>query len=154
MATKSYNDRKRRGICVQCGSCPPMTGLMCLLCREKSREYSKKHYYGYIDEQKTKRRNRYSRNWKRERAKRFEAYGIEERHALALLELQEYCCAACWEPLGIKEFHIDHDHNQNFVRGILHSKCNRALGQAEDDPELLRKLASYLETSNNVMNFF
>ena len=44
-----------------------------------------------------------------------------------------------------KRLSIDHDHASGQRRGMLCGHCNRALGLAGDDPELLRKMARYLE---------
>jgi hypothetical protein len=44
-----------------------------------------------------------------------------------------------------KRMHLDHCHATGRVRGWLCSRCNLTLGQVKDDPELLRKLAAYLE---------
>ena len=40
---------------------------------------------------------------------------------------------------------FEHDHTMNKFRGWLCSHCNSALGYAFDSPDLLRKLAVYLE---------
>lgn len=43
---------------------------------------------------------------------------------------------------------IDHDHNLSgpeSIRGILCHHCNLAIGYAEDNPALLRRMADYLE---------
>jgi hypothetical protein len=42
-------------------------------------------------------------------------------------------------------FHLDHCHKTNKIRGVLCNKCNQALGLAQDSPEILRKMANYLE---------
>jgi hypothetical protein len=40
---------------------------------------------------------------------------------------------------------VDHDHETNRVRALLHDRCNRMLGCARDNPEVLRRAAAYLE---------
>jgi hypothetical protein len=51
----------------------------------------------------------------------------------------EVCTRHC-DPLQ-----LDHDHTTGLSRGWLCGTCNRALGQAKDNAELLRKLADYLD---------
>lgn len=43
---------------------------------------------------------------------------------------------------------LDHCHAKGHFRGWLCNRCNLILGHAKDDPELLRKLAAYLERTN------
>lgn len=40
---------------------------------------------------------------------------------------------------------LDHDHVSGIARGMLCRPCNTALGCASDNPELLRKMAAYIE---------
>jgi hypothetical protein len=40
---------------------------------------------------------------------------------------------------------FDHDHKTGMFRGWLCDRCNKTLGHVKDSPELLRKLAEYLE---------
>lgn len=42
---------------------------------------------------------------------------------------------------------FDHSHAHGRFRGWLCNHCNLALGHVADAPEILRKLAAYLETS-------
>jgi hypothetical protein len=44
---------------------------------------------------------------------------------------------------------VDHDHATGKVRGCLCTHCNSTLGYAKDNPQLLRKLADYLEAKQN-----
>ena len=42
--------------------------------------------------------------------------------------------------------HVDHNHCTGRVRGLLCGRCNDACGKTGDSPEILRRLASYLES--------
>lgn len=69
-------------------------------------------------------------------------YGITARDADAMLEEQGGSCAICRiEPAA----HVDHDHATGAVRALLCFGCNGGLGQFEDDPEMLRAAACYVE---------
>jgi hypothetical protein len=46
-----------------------------------------------------------------------------------------------------KRIHYDHSHLTGEFRGWICLGCNIAVGQMEDNPEFLRKLADYLERS-------
>jgi hypothetical protein len=58
-----------------------------------------------------------------------------------LFELQNKSCAICQKQ--IEKFHIDHDHNNGLVRGILCHKCNIRLG-GWDDLEWRQSAMNYL----------
>ncbi len=45
--------------------------------------------------------------------------------------------------------HIDHDHSDGKIRGVLCVDCNHGLAKFQDDPVLLRKAANYLEDDLN-----
>jgi len=42
---------------------------------------------------------------------------------------------------------VDHDHITGRVRGLLCHACNRVVGEAHDDPVILRRLAAYIEAN-------
>ena len=59
---------------------------------------------------------------------------------------QGKCCAICHakRKRDEKAFAVDHDHTTGVIRGILCHRCNRALGLADDNTELLKAAAAYL----------
>jgi hypothetical protein len=63
---------------------------------------------------------------------------------LALIE-QGNRCALCGRPPSGEGLHADHDHDDLRRRGLLCRSCNTALGMFQDDPELMRRAASYVE---------
>lgn len=77
--------------------------------------------------------------------KRVHGRNIEEYWAQ--LKAQNNLCDACHKPLGLsgRRDPWDHDHETGKHRGIIHKHCNIALGEAGDDPALLRLLAEYIE---------
>ena len=69
---------------------------------------------------------------------------------------QDGKCAICrqQEKLNIKSnlpkrLAVDHCHNSNKIRELLCSRCNIAIGQAEDNIELLEKMKQYLIKHRN-----
>jgi len=78
-------------------------------------------------------------------------YGITLDQFKDLLMLQENKCAICGElngQKGKKHFAVDHDHENDKIRGILCNKCNRGLGYFNDNIELLTKSINYLKQYN------
>jgi hypothetical protein len=73
-------------------------------------------------------------------------YGITVEQFEAMLAAQRYRCAICKGRLkGDKGTHVDHDHADGRVRGMLCGKCNVALGGFQDDIAILRSAVKYLE---------
>lgn len=71
-------------------------------------------------------------------------YGITQEDFNNLLESQKGLCAICEKSGGQKPWHVDHDHSSGKVRGILCHPCNTALGNFNDDPEILERALKYL----------
>ena len=74
--------------------------------------------------------------------------GLRSEEYDELLNIQNGVCAGCGATeFNGKSYHlaVDHDHETGTIRGLLCLKCNRILGLAQDNPDLLRKLADYLE---------
>ena len=73
-------------------------------------------------------------------------YGLEPERYRHLLRSQNGRCAACSFPFGAAVLLpvLDHDHTDGRIRGIIHGRCNTALGLATESPVVLRSLADYL----------
>lgn len=79
-------------------------------------------------------------------------YGIDDATLDQMKKDQDYKCYLCHSEgfLIGKNNHneklaVDHDHDTGKVRKLLCHNCNRALGLFKDNPELMRKAASYVE---------
>lgn len=77
-------------------------------------------------------------------------YGITINEYNDMLKKQDNKCAICGKELivGNEIIHIDHSHITGKVRGILCMKCNLQLGVYENNKELFKLMAKYLETNN------
>lgn len=74
-------------------------------------------------------------------------YGITLIDYNRMLEEQNGVCKICKKDGKDRAgaLHVDHCHITNKVRGLLCARCNIALGNLNDDPELFRKAIKYLE---------
>lgn len=88
-------------------------------------------------------------------------YGITSEDLEKIIQKQDNKCAICGKPFEKKILHgrdknkrphVDHDHDLNFVRGILCSCCNTAIGLLQEDPRIVRLAAKYLEEANASFN--
>lgn len=74
------------------------------------------------------------------------SFGITLDDYNNLLKKQDYKCAICktTEPLGKGNFHIDHCHKSEKIRGLLCHHCNVGLGHFKDNIDLLNIAIKYL----------
>jgi len=70
-------------------------------------------------------------------------YGLTSQEVGHMLNAQRHTCAVCTSSLS--SFVVDHDHSTGEVRSLLCNACNVMLGQARDNPSILRMGAEYLE---------
>ena len=76
------------------------------------------------------------------------AYGLSDEQcdkAMALTNCP--LCDKSFDAIFARGKHarcIDHDHVTGDVRGVICKKCNTMLGQAEDNPQILRRGIQYL----------
>lgn len=133
-------DGKLRGTCKPCW-------------RVQSRAYQKEHPEQYREYWRTVRS-------KQERWVRtiWERWRLTPADFDRMMAEQGGVCRICKLPPRhkssrsdeIARFHIDHDHETGQLRGLLCGTCNKMLGQAQDDPAILRAGAEYLENSRRM----
>jgi hypothetical protein len=123
--------------CPDCGQIKPLSefprhrndsgghGRYCKPCHNVRGRESKQRLYGGSREYHLRRR-----------------YGIGQTDFDEMLAAQQGRCAICGAP-GPQ--HVDHDHRNGWVRGILCFNCNGGLGQFKDDPKLLAGAYTYLK---------
>jgi DNA-directed RNA polymerase subunit RPC12/RpoP len=74
-------------------------------------------------------------------------YGITPAQYQELLDRQGGCCALCkkTEAEEGKSLAVDHNHKTGEIRGILCAYCNHRVIGRHVDPDLLRRMADYLD---------
>lgn len=78
-------------------------------------------------------------------------YGITLEQYDAMHAAQDGTCAICLNPEvamlrgKVRRLAVDHCHEHGHNRALLCSRCNTSIGKFEDDPELLRAAANYIE---------
>jgi len=78
-------------------------------------------------------------------------YNITEEQYNIMLKEQNGVCAICHNPESskckgtLRRLAVDHNHKTGLVRGLLCSSCNRLLGSAKDNVEVLRDSMLYLQ---------
>ena len=132
---------------------------------EKVREIQRNHWERNRDRINAVKRARRVLNGDRERekdrAQRAKDPGRNQhgrwikQDRAAMWAAQDGKCYLCGEPMDPDRVRIDHDHeccppNQSCRicrRGLVHHRCNIAIGMADDDPRRLRRMADALETA-------
>ena len=85
-------------------------------------------------------------------------YGITVADYENMLQAQSGKCAICKSSTSSSrnykrslnaKFAVDHCHQTKKVRGLLCTKCNRALGLLNDDVESVLRMAEYLKLSKS-----
>ena len=102
-----------------------------------------------------KRREISNRHSKTEKCKRTlvknwlaSKYNLTEEQYQDLWDKQEGLCAVCGreEEETNQRLHVDHNHTDNVVRGLLCGKCNRGIGMFNEEEPLLQKAIDYLRS--------
>lgn len=103
---------------------------------QQKRSNDKMKMAGYYKENEEKIFNRYLER----------TYDITHKDYQLLSEEQSGTCAICKkECVSGRRLAVDHCHTTGKVRGLLCCKCNRGLGNLDDDLDKLRAAVLYLE---------
>jgi hypothetical protein len=78
------------------------------------------------------------------RKSKLKKFGLTDEDYVKLFIKQNGRCYLCREKVE-GNFCIDHNHKTGKVRGLLCSWCNKGIGFLQDNPELLRRAADYLD---------
>ena len=78
----------------------------------------------------------------------FKRYRITKEQYVAMFLKQDGKCAICGKP-SVDRLFIDHDHNTNKVRGLVHANCNKGIGLLGDSPEICQAAAEYLRRTKD-----
>lgn len=71
-------------------------------------------------------------------------YGLTPEDYETMVENQGGRCLIC-NKAPDKSLNVDHCHTTGKVRGLLCWDCNTSIGKLKDDPEAMRRAASYVE---------
>ena len=89
------------------------------------------------------------------RKKGLRQYGLSIEEWEIIFDKQNGVCAICNLPETVidkgtkRRLAVDHCHSTGKVRGLLCTKCNRAIGLLNDNPEILDKASAYLRKQNS-----
>jgi hypothetical protein len=82
---------------------------------------------------------------------RLQKYGIDREIYDSIEEAQGGLCAICRKPESVegRSLSVDHCHLTGQVRGLLCTRCNQCLGRLDDNVDIIRNMAAYLEESRS-----
>lgn len=111
---------------------------------QRNKARLRKYYQDYRDHNRDAIRE-YNTKWKRIWSRR-RLYGLTEEHFQHLLAEQLDKCAICeYRPDNPHLLNVDHNHVAGHIRGLLCGRCNRVLGQVQDDVVVLQAAIEYLK---------
>ena len=130
------------GLMSSCKDCKNSTTKRWI--KKQPKDWWKKYQSDYKDQE---RRGLISRSKEKRALYKIKGrYGLSKDQIDYMLKKQNNCCFICKDPFNGK-FNIDHDHDADFVRGLLCRMCNHGLGNFKDSVTLFGRAADYLEKS-------
>lgn len=127
--------------CRKCFTTRPESEFYIVRKTGKPRSWCKSCVKANVIEWQRANKERHRAKQRRSDLKRW--YGLSEADVAALAEAQGGACAICREPSA--NLVVDHCHTTSRVRGLLCSVCNGALGMLQDDLNILKSAAAYLD---------
>ena len=134
----------------------------CSTCKEEkplSSFYKRSDYGGHRSDCKDCIRIKQAKRWasnpdfkkrgiaRQRRWQRQKFYGLSLEQELNFLKFQGNSCAICNKHFETDaDYHVDHCHGTNKIRGLLCPGCNKGLGLFQENPEALRQAALYVES--------
>lgn len=124
---------------------------------EKSRAFDRQNYERHRDAKLANSRSYRERGLKRVSVRR-SSHGMQPEDWAESWAAQDGRCYLCREPFSSnpRQVQIDHDHSccpqgqscRICRRGLACGRCNLLIGQLNDSPALLRRIADALEAAN------
>lgn len=116
-------------------------------CKECDKARSNKWKNDNKDRKKESSRLWYLRNKDKVHNVGMSKYGITTEIYQQMLTAQNNCCKICnrHESEFTKKLAVDHCHQTGKVRGLLCNPCNRLLGLAKENIEVLKEAILFLE---------
>jgi|688.fasta_scaffold773504_2 hypothetical protein len=134
-----------------CSGCKQEKPLSCFYLRSDSKNYRSncknctkiKQARKWANDFEFKKRGiARQRRWQRQKF-----YGLSLQQEQELLKIQNNACEICKKQFqSDADYHVDHCHKTNVIRGLLCPGCNKALGLFKENPEALRQAAIYVES--------
>lgn len=120
---------------------------LCKACYEKANSHKRREYQkAWVGRNKEKvrlsQKQWNERNGRAAHLKRH--YGLREEDVIRIVAQQGGLCPICLKP---EPDVVDHCHKTGRVRGILHRRCNSALGTFGDCVDGLERAIGYLRSS-------
>lgn len=132
---------------------------LCFPCKRARHRVYQQNYVNRDPERRRKQANDYALKNKSRSSdnSRKRKYGLSNADIDQMVQAQGGVCGLCRGEFTWGQTFVDHDHNccprqdgnevtcGNCVRAILCRLCNQGLGMFNEDPELLRTAADYIE---------
>ena len=78
-------------------------------------------------------------------------YGLSRLEFDEMYDKQKGKCKLCDKEIQVGiSVHIDHNHKNNKIRGLLCGKCNLGLGHFYDNPAVLSKASKYILNDGDI----